>query len=342
MRTASRASRVQTGKLALATAVAWIVAGSLVHGQLPVFASVAALLVVQPSVNQSVGRAIERSIGVIVGVLLAYLIARVFGDNFWIVLVGIVLAIAVAWMLRLTPTTATQIPITAMLVLSIGASSSDYALDRILDTIIGATIGVIINLFVVPPVAVEPAVRALNDLVDESAARLEALAGVLTEAAEPGRLDEVLVLARLLRPMREKVLGAFDAANESLAANPLRARYEARFSEARELLTRMTAVTTRTLAMTRTVHDHYSAELVGEPVTVSVADELRRAAHDLRLLKLAAVGAGAEASAVPEAGETVPLLTTPLVVVEPPTDWVLTGSLVEDLRRIHEEITGVE
>src|SRR3546814_5196517 len=72
VRTAKRAPLLQMVKTALATILAWIVAGALIpDGPAPVFAAIAAMLVVQPSLNQSLTKGVERSVGVIAGVVLA-------------------------------------------------------------------------------------------------------------------------------------------------------------------------------------------------------------------------------------------------------------------------------
>ncbi len=70
VRAPQRAPLLHVAKSAVATAAAWIVADLITPGP-PVFAAIAALLVVQPSVNQSFAKAIERSIGVIAGVVVA-------------------------------------------------------------------------------------------------------------------------------------------------------------------------------------------------------------------------------------------------------------------------------
>ena len=49
-------------------------------------------------------------------------------------------AMLVAWVFKATPGAATQVAISAMLVLALGSSSPDYALDRVLETLIGAVI----------------------------------------------------------------------------------------------------------------------------------------------------------------------------------------------------------
>ena len=89
-----RASRrlpvMQVLKASVATIAAWLITSWVMPGPLPVFAAIAALLVVQPSVNQSFGKAIERSIGVILGVIVATGLSIAFGEHAWVVLIAIV------------------------------------------------------------------------------------------------------------------------------------------------------------------------------------------------------------------------------------------------------------
>lgn len=317
-------------KSAFATLAAWLVASLLVHSALPVFAAIAGLLVVQPSVNQTVGKAIERSVGVTVGVLVAFVVGLVFGSGYWIVLAVIVVAIVVAWLLRLTPATAVQVPISAMLVLAIGSGDPQYSVDRIIETVIGAAIGILVNLFVVPPVLVRPARQKVDELLSEIANRLDAVADALSAPKSAAEMRELLLLARLMRPMLTAVDQAIADAEESLSLNPLRGRHLPALAEAKALRDRASALITQTLGVTRTLHDHYDAELVSEPTMPAIVDEVRRSAHDLRIL-------GRPAPERPEP----PALTAPLQVATPSaTHWVVIGSLLEDLRRIHEEIAG--
>jgi hypothetical protein len=74
----------------------------------------------------------------------------------------------------------------------------------------------------------------------------------------------------------------------------------------------------------------------------AIADELSRASHDLLLLAGAATGNASRHDGEPEENQQEPqALTAPLVVSTPhPSHWVLLGSLLEDLRRIHEEIAA--
>lgn len=338
IRASTRAPFLQVVKTAVAMVAAWGLASLFVHGELPIFATIAALLVVQPSVNQSVGRAIERSLGVIGGVVVAYLIGLAFGTNSWIVLLAVVVSVLLAWALRLTPGTANQVPITAMLVLAIGASDPQYALARIIETILGAAVGVIVNVAIVPPVLTAPARQSVVALGLEIAATLDRLADALRANQTRADLDALLIEARLLRPMEAKAQTALTAADDSLSLNPRQRTHRAHLARDQGLFDSLRPLINRTLGMTRAYHDHYDDSLASEPTIHAIADELHRAAHDLRLLS----SDPDEPVAEPDAESAgVPVLTAPLTVATPdPRHWVLIGSLVEDLRRIHDEIVG--
>jgi uncharacterized membrane protein YccC len=339
IRTPKRLPFIQAVKTSVATIAAWFVAITVLPGQLPIFAAIAALLVVQPSVNQSLGKAVERSIGVIAGVLIASGIGIVFGQQGWIVLAAIVVSILIGWALRLTPGSSNQIPISAMLVLSIGATTPGYAVDRIIETLIGAAIGVIVNALIVPPVMIGPARADAAALVAELAASLDRLADILATPHSHNAVEGAMIEARLLRPMREKAGESLSKGEESLTLNPRRSAHRDELRQIRELLDRLSPVVTRTIGMTRAVRDHYDATLSEESTVQQIARELHRAAHDLRLLSRPA-GEERDEDAEPVTAE-IPALTAPLVIQRPhPDHWILIGSLLEDLRRVREEIVG--
>lgn len=332
-----RASRrvpiLQVAKASVATIAAWLLAGWLIPGPLPVFAAIAALLVVQPSVNQSLGKAIERSIGVILGVLVATGLSLVFGQNSWVVLVAIMIAMLVAWSLKMTPGTSNQVAISAMLVLALGASSPEYSIDRIIETLIGAAIGIIVNALIVPPVALAPARRDISLLGGELAASLDRLASALESPQSAGDLQRLMVEARLMRPMRDAADASISTGEESLTLNPRRSAHRTELTELRTLLDRLSPIVTQVIGMTRAFFDHYDAALADEPTVQAIAEQLRRAAHDVRLaVHLADIDPEPMTSAIPA-------LTSPLVVNPPKSGhWILIGSLMEDLRRIRAEL----
>lgn len=325
---------LQVAKSALAIVAAWVLAGWLVQGPPPIFAAIAALLVVQPSINQSFTRAVERSVGVIVGVVIAALLGLAFGSQPWVALLSAGVALVVAWAARISPGATNQIAISALLVLALGTATPNYAVDRVLETLIGAAIGIIVNAVLVPPVLVPTAREKIDVLGRELAAALERLADALESPQTPGSLEGLLLEARLLRPVRDGAAEAIRDAADSLALNPRSGRHRSDLALMSDLVERFTPVVTQTIGMTRAVYDGYEETIVDEPAVRAIAEQLHRAAHDVRLAF--AIDAGAERVVHEE-----PALTRPLQIRAPsPAHWVLVGSLLMDLHRVHETLGG--
>jgi uncharacterized membrane protein YgaE (UPF0421/DUF939 family) len=330
LRSARRPSFLQMAKSAIATMAAWLLAGWLVPGPPPVFAAIAALLVVQPSINQSLTKGVERTVGVVVGVLVASLLGVAFGNGTWVILAAIVAALLLVWLLRMTPGTGNQVVISAILVLALGTASASYAMDRVIETLLGAVVGIVVNVAIVPPVAIGPAQRAMQAVGSELAAsmeRLSAAAGAPQSAAE---LADVLARARGLRPLLTDAEQAIAAAEESLALNPRARRHRDQLAEYRTTLDRFGPIATQVIGMTRAFTDRYDASVSTEPAMGAIAEQLTRAAHDVRLVLDRADPTAAGAPTEP------PALTRPLAIGVPTSDhWVLIGSLLVDLERIH-------
>ena len=338
VRGSSRSPLLQVLKTSVAVVVAWLLSYLLLGQPLPIFAAIAALLVVQPSVNQSLAKGLERSVGVILGVLLAYGAGMVLGTSTWIVLSIVVVSLLLAWALRLTPGSANQIPISAMLVLAIGgAQSSDYAIERVVETLLGCGIGLLVNMLIVPPVLSGPAHHAVVRLATLIAATMDAIAVALTKRQSAAELTTMLENARALRPLQRQAQAVVTSAEESLLLNPRGGVHRQSIQRDRELMGKLAILVTRVLGLARAVHDRYDDDLPDEPMVRSIAEELRRAAHDLRLL----ADHRRRPDDEPLRTAEIPALTAPLVIATPhPEHWILVGSLMEDIRRVREEITG--
>jgi uncharacterized membrane protein YccC len=267
------------------------------------------------------------------GVLIATGISLALGQSTWIILLAVVVAMLVAWALKMTPGTSNQVAISALLVLALGASSPEYAFDRVLETLIGAAIGIVVNALIVPPVAVAPARGEIALLGGELAASVDRLAHALEHPRSPAQLETLMIEARLLRPMRDASDAALDSGEESLTLNPRRSAHRDELVQLRELLEKLSPIVTQVIGMTRAFADHYDESLHDEPTVRAIAEQLRRVAHDVRLAARVA-----EPEPEPITSET-PALTSALVIAPPkPDHWILVGSLMEDLRRIREEL----
>lgn len=327
-------------KTSVAVILAWLVSSLLLNQPFPTFAAIAALLVVLPSVNQSVARGIERTLGVVLGVIIATIGGMLFGPQGWVVLSVIVVCLFLGWGLKLRPSAASQIAISGLLVLATGSHTPGYAVDRIIETIIGAAVAMIVNFLIVPPVLLLPAHVAVARLLRECVTTLEFLALCLGEVQDSESLHQLMVQARSLRRLDAGAVSAVATAEESLTLNPRRGRNRRVLERDIELLGRLSILARRLVGMARAIRDHYDPSLHDEPSVQDIARELTRAAHDLRLL-----GQDDDGTATPEprdAEDSLPALTRPLQITRPhPTHWVLIGSLLEDIRRVREEIIGV-
>lgn len=331
-----RAPWLQVLKSAVAAVLAWELAGWLISGPPPIFAAIAALLVVQSSLSQSPVKAIERTVGVVVGVAVAGVLGMVLGNGTWIILLAIVLALLLASSLRMTPGTANQVAISAMLVLALGTETSGYAFDRVVETIIGAVVGFVINMAIVPPVAVAPAYDGVRCLGSEIADALDRLASALTQFQSPDELDELIASARRLHSTRVETLRAIETAVESLTLNPRAGQHPAQLAETQQRLDRLTAMVTQTIGMTRAFFDRYDDTLPQEPTVAAIAQELHRAAVDLRH-EIDGDETGARAGVGTAHG---PRAASPPVILTPTSNhWELLGSLLVDLRRIQDGLT---
>lgn len=332
----ARSPLLQVLKTSVAAIAAWLVCNLALGQQAPIFATIAALLVVQPSVNQSLAKGVERSIGVILGVLLAFAASEVFGKATWVVLAVILVSLLLAWVLRLTPGSANQIPISAMLVVALGGQTPG---NRVVETFIGAAIGLAVNVLIIPPVLLSPAQGAITRLAEGIANTLDELAESLRSEQQAAQREATLLRARELRKLQTDAAAAVTAAQDSLMLNPLGGKHRTAIERDRAILASLTVLVTRVLGMTRALNDHYDNELSTDPVVRSIAVEFSRAAHDVRLL------ARDLHRPVDRGGDPItaelPALTAPLVIAQPhPEHWILLGSLMEDLRRVREELIG--
>lgn len=332
---------LQMLKTIAAALAAWYLTILVVPSEKPIFAVMAAIIVVQPSVNASLGRALERSIGTILGVVVALGASMAFGAPAWLVLLAISLAVVIGWLFKFTPATSNQIAISAMLVIAIGAATPEYALHRIIETLIGVVVGLVINAIIVPPVALKPAIDATANLTDNIASVLEDLGAVLTRRTSATVIESVYLRSRELRSELNAARATVERAQESLRFNIMRGRKSREIDSYSAFLDLDAVLVTRTISLARAVRDHYDISLTTEPAIREIADQLGRAGHDLRLR---ARDAQLPAVTIPHPPTSeMPALTAPIHLSAPAgANWVLVGFLLESLRRVRAEIMGVD
>lgn len=168
-----RADSLHIAKTTLAAVLAWAGARWLTMADAAVWMGPAtAVIVVQATVYRSLANGVRRVGAVTAGVMLAGLVGRLVGLNA-ISLVLIVTSAMLAARWRRIGDRASDIVTTAVLMLSYGASTADqqYLRDYVIQTAMGALAGVVVNLFIPPPLQVRRSYALMQDLT-RSTARL--------------------------------------------------------------------------------------------------------------------------------------------------------------------------
>ncbi len=350
-----RAPLLQVLKAAAAATLTWFVCLLIFPAELPIFGAIAALLCVQESVDQSFTRGVERVVGVLLGVSVAIGAGAVFGPQAWLFIAAIFVAMTIGWLLRMTSSSTNQIAISALLMIALGGLNFDYGLNRLIETAIGAAIGVSVNAIVVAPVKATRVHAAIGDLTARTAETLRRLAEGLEEARDVAWLDLMIADARSLQAERSDVHKLMRTARESLRMNPRGPRYRVIVNADDQLFQNVQPIVTQVIGMSRALFDLYSPNLAGDPQVIGLADEMRRTAHDLELLphrfahnvspskrhRNRNSGSGfVSDEGPPTVVHEPPALTAPYVIPAPhPEHWVLIGSLMEDLRRVRGRVT---
>ncbi|MGD1033335.1 MAG: FUSC family protein [Candidatus Dormibacteria bacterium] len=223
LRASLEGTLLQAAKTAVASGISWLVAADLLGNQIPVFAPLAAVLTVQVTVWQSVSRGLQRVAGVMVGVVVAGAFAQVAGIHAWSIALVIFVSLVVGRALRLGTQGSIQVPISALLVLVLGATLGGYGFDRVLDTAIGAACGILINLIVFPRTHLNEAEARVRGVASGLAALVERVAGHV-HPGEPAPAapdpDDLLDAARQLGPEVTAAGRVVSRAEEACRWNP--------------------------------------------------------------------------------------------------------------------------
>jgi Aromatic acid exporter family member 1 len=183
-----RSAAFRAARLTGASVAAYLVAEGLgLVDPPPLLAALTALLVVQATASSTLFTGAERVLSVIAGVALAVGFSSVVGLSWWSLAVLVAASIVVGQLLRLGPNLI-EVPVSAMLVLGVGYASGAEAaaLSRVTETLIGAAVGVLVNVAFPPAVRSRYAGQAVQRLADEIAALLDEATEGLTAVPAPG------------------------------------------------------------------------------------------------------------------------------------------------------------
>lgn len=203
-------------KTSLAAALAWEVAHLLPGPQDPLIASLVAMFAVQVTIYQSLRSGVQQLCGAVVGLGFAALLGRTLGLHAWTIGLIIFFSLLLGLAVRLNQQSS-QVAVTALLVLLLG---SQYGTVRLVDTLLGAAVGIAVNMAVVPPLYTQSAGEALTDLAEDLADLLRAMGKGLNGGWKREHASRWLERARELDRNVEEARAAITRGEESILFNP--------------------------------------------------------------------------------------------------------------------------
>lgn len=209
---------VQALRSTAAAVISYVVALRLSSEPNPLTAPLTALLVVQVTLYSTLTTSIRRVNSVVVGVLIAIGFSALVGLTWWSLGLLILASLVVGHLVRVDEFVP-EVAISAMLVLGV-TQVADTAWDRVLETVIGAVVGLLVNLLLAPPLWIGPAGEAITDLALRMSRLLDHLG---EELPGPGRVEQAaarLHEARRLDNDIAQVDTALRQAEDSLRLNP--------------------------------------------------------------------------------------------------------------------------
>lgn len=297
-----RTPGIRLGKTTLAAVLSFAAADWIGTSDAPVLAPLTTLLVVQVTMYQTVAQGLQRVVSVLAGVLVAVAVASLVGLTWWSLGGVVAVSLVLGRLLRLGPQLL-EVPISGMLVLAVGGAS-DVASSRVYETLIGAAVGVLVNLLVAPPLYLQPAGDALAELAGRMAEFMRDLAAALRPGWSRAQADRWLNAARALGSEVTRADRILAQAEEGARLNPRGGRTRLRQPQLRTALTGLerSYLTLRELAralLDRTYFVPFEEEATayGEEVRAALADLLDAAADAITTVGELAVAPAADEKA---------------------------------------------
>ncbi|WP_458414679.1 FUSC family protein [Schinkia sp. CFF1] len=238
-------------KSALSAGLSWLVASSISHNQHPYFAALGAILTVQVTVAHSINKAMQRVIGIIGGVVISIIVGNWLYPSANSIMLVVLLGMAIATALRLKQEAISQVAVSAILVLAFGKAPG-YATDRIIETIVGSIIAILVNIVFIPPNPIPDAEKQLLHLSKYASTVLNNLAFAYQERAL--RLIDIPYVQELVDETT-KSFQAVQLAHQSLRYSPLLHNKRARVYALSKVIRRFESITIQIRGIARGLVD---------------------------------------------------------------------------------------
>lgn len=219
VRRRSRSALVRAMRLTGAAVAAYLVAEAITPKQASTLAPLTALLVVQVTLFSTLTSGLRRVVSVVAGVVLAVGVSSTTGFHWWSLGLIVAGSVILGQLLRLGDHLL-EVPISAMLVLAVGDQAHVAANQRIIETVVGAAVGVALNVLLPPAVKARGAGDAVGRLAEAMAALLDRVGDDLVSGVFGEGVDRWLDDARRLSRQVARADRAVTEADESRRLNP--------------------------------------------------------------------------------------------------------------------------
>ncbi|MFI0155684.1 aromatic acid exporter family protein [Streptomyces lydicus] len=343
----------QTFRSTIAAVISYVVALALSSEPAPLTAPLTALLVVQVTLYTTLTTSVRRVNAVVVGVVIAIGFSSLVGLTWWSLGLIILASLVIGRFVK-AGEFVPEVAISAMLVLGVTTTRvAATAWDRVLETLIGAVVGLLFNVLFVPPVWVQPASEAIEALARRMRDLLLKLGAEVTGHTTVAEAAERLHEARRLDHDVVEVDAALRQAEDSLRLNPrvkegLLSRVVLRTGldtlEISAVVIRTVCRTLTDLAKARTDEPLFSEDIAS--ALRELFGHMARAVESFAVLITTQVSANAEEAesqlvrelaASRESREVVAHLLLD-GVQQHPREWQLHGALLAEVDRILDEL----
>lgn len=238
-------------KSALSAGLSWYVASFISHSQHPFFAGLGAILTVQVTVAHSINKATQRVIGIIGGVIISIIVGHWLNPSPESIMLVVLLGMAFATALHLKPEAISQVGVSSILVLAFG-NTQGYAIDRVIETIIGCIIAILLNVVFIPPNPIPDAEKQILHLSKNAGTVLKNLAKAYREQAL--RVSDMPYIQELVDET-QKSYQVVLLSHQSLRYSPLLYNKRARVLALSEVIERFESITIQIRGIARSLVD---------------------------------------------------------------------------------------
>jgi uncharacterized membrane protein YgaE (UPF0421/DUF939 family) len=271
-------------KSASAASLAFALADHLGPSRFASLGAVVAVFTVQSSIVSTLGQGLQRVLGNVLGVAIASLWVERVGTSWWSLLIALLVAIEGARRLPLGFAGQAQIPISVLLTVALGPATAGYGHWRVVDTVIGGAVGILVGVGLPERPSFGPARQTQSAWGEALADQLDAIAMEL-ESGERTIGDhhqhDFIESSRALVATVEAGGAATSVAEEGVHFNPRGRRAKAELELLRRRERELTRMTLQVRVLSLTIDQMYDRPAIAPRLPRTLLARLVRSAAQL-------------------------------------------------------------